>query len=735
MREEAELEIFDDLDTDDAQASGRCPRWKILVVDDDDEVHQATAYALHDVVILGRRLELVSARSAEEALQKIDSYGDIAVALVDVVMETDDAGLQLVKCLRSAGLKDMRIVLRTGFPGYAPELDVVNNYEIDDYHTKDELSRTRLISVLITSIRAYDRIKHMAEHRRGLELIVDSAKELFRRTNLSLFANGVLTQIAALLQVAPSGFVSVHSRHKGTVDILAGIGAYADMDVQFRNDLGPELQALLDATEGHQEPSIVNGRMALWVEDNRGSQLFIVLETHGDEIAEAELDLLRLFSANIAIGFRNVSLIDALDRMAFTDPLVGLPNFNACQKIVADALAGERKGNIIQVFVCDFSTTVASYGVRLTIELIRMAHARLAAICNEADRSGISLVTESVLSFVDHSGRITPTMLGDALAEPYVIDGVELATKASSVIIPLSQISPASGTAAERASFAALVHVKRHKDGRHVMFGEAEQQAVRREEMLRQALKAATGNFEGFATFLQAKTDLESGRVCGAEALLRWTCKGEAVFPNEFIPIAEQSGLTRALTDFVLTSVSQCRIRQADTTLPVAVNLSMADLNVPGFASWLCRRVDELGLSPEAVEFEITEAIAMHGMTAVSQVRKLNQHGFRISLDDFGTGYSSLAHFNRLAISTLKIDRAFVAPLTRENARGSLCAAIHSMALPLAVDCVAEGIETEEQWQALQSIGCKVGQGYLFSRPVPIEVFDPARLARRPPVL
>ena len=193
MNNDLELELFDDAADDGAAFAGR--PWKVLVVDDNPDVHAATDYALKDVSIFGRPLKTISAHSVDEAIVRAEEHEDIAVSMIDVVMETDDAGMKLVKALRNKGFSDMRLVLRTGYPGYAPELAVVTDYEIDGYHTKDELTRTRLISLLTTSIRAYDSIRAMSRSREGLELIVRSARQLFRRGNLEMFAEGVLTHL------------------------------------------------------------------------------------------------------------------------------------------------------------------------------------------------------------------------------------------------------------------------------------------------------------------------------------------------------------------------------------------------------------------------------------------------------------------------------------------------------------------------------------------------------------
>ncbi|MBB4121875.1 EAL domain-containing protein [Martelella radicis] len=721
MNDDLELELYDDGPADDASVSAR--PWKILVVDDNPDVHAATEYALKGVVIFGRPLETVCAHSASEAIAKVGEHDDIAVSMIDVVMEADDAGLSLVKALRDMGFSDMRVVLRTGYPGYAPELSVVTDYEIDGYHTKDELSRTRLISLLTTSIRAYDGIRAMSRSREGLELIVKSARQLFRRSNLEMFAEGVLIQIAALIGVEPNGLVCARDRKTGAMRVVAGIGRFSSLGLKPLPDVGDEMKALFANAQESEDPVFAENYLGLYVDNGDDGHLFAALETDRP-VGHPELDLLRLFSSNIAVGFRNLTLIEALDRLAFRDAFLDLPNLNSFEHALGAALDGSRVGYIVKVYVCDYQNMVASFGSPVANKVMQEAYARLSHLCQ--GKCTIALIAEGAFGIVDPECQLSTRSLSRVLDQVYLIDGIELAPRPTSVMIPMDDL-PEDRSRAISVATAALIHIRSVEDGAHVVYGKAERRAWERRNMLQDALKASVETGRGFSLMLQPKVELESGRMYGAEALLRWTLDEEAISPAEFIPIAERTGMTRALTAFVLRQVadwSQLYANADGTPLPIAVNLSMADLNVPGFAMWLCRRVDALGLDRHMLEFEVTEAIAMHGRIAIRQVELLFRRGFRISLDDFGTGYSSFGHLNALPISTVKVDRSFVRDLTGETAGRSLCSVIIAMAEKLGVECIAEGIETEEQRQALLKTGCGRGQGFLFGRPMSMDRFS-----------
>ena len=174
--------------------------WKILIVDDDQEIHAVTKMALADVIISGRQLEFFHAYSGSEALDRLTEHDDIAMVLLDVVMETDDAGLKVAQAIREQlGNDEIRIVLRTGQPGYAPEESVVKNYDINDYKTKTELTRSRLLTTVFSAVRSYQQLCTINENRRGLRKIIHSASNLMEKHSIVNFSEGVVTQIASLL--------------------------------------------------------------------------------------------------------------------------------------------------------------------------------------------------------------------------------------------------------------------------------------------------------------------------------------------------------------------------------------------------------------------------------------------------------------------------------------------------------------------------------------------------------
>ena len=208
--------------------------WNILIVDDDEEIHTVTRLALSDLIVNDRKLNFLHAYSAKEAKTLLHDYGKtIAIILLDVVMETDDAGFDVVRYIReSMGLTEPRIVLRTGQPGYAPEEEVIKLYDINDYKTKTELTRAKLMTTVISSLRSYQQIMTINQNRIGLEKIITSSANLFEEHSVKGFCEGVVTQISSLIGLDAEGLVcaragSVLDKDDNGVYILGAAGEYA----------------------------------------------------------------------------------------------------------------------------------------------------------------------------------------------------------------------------------------------------------------------------------------------------------------------------------------------------------------------------------------------------------------------------------------------------------------------------------------------------------------------------
>src|ERR1700753_1122806 len=223
------LHLIDDTGTVPDDSSVR--KWKIAVIDDDQAVHEGTRFALSDYSLNGAGLEILSAYSAAEGRTLMRDNPDIAAVLLDVIMETDVAGLELVEYIRNEIHNEtVRIILRTGQPGQAPERRVIVQYDINDYKAKTELTADKLFTSLTAALRSYQQLERMEQTRRGLEIIIDAASTLYDFHSMQRLAEGVLTQLGSLLNVDCAGILVLRddgSTRRDDFSVLAGSGCYS----------------------------------------------------------------------------------------------------------------------------------------------------------------------------------------------------------------------------------------------------------------------------------------------------------------------------------------------------------------------------------------------------------------------------------------------------------------------------------------------------------------------------
>ncbi|TKJ82268.1 GGDEF domain-containing response regulator [Pseudomonas sp. CFBP13509] len=250
---------------------------------------------------------------------------------------------------------------------------------------------------------------------------------------------------------------------------------------------------------------------------------------------------------------------------------------------------------------------------------------------------------------------------------------------------------------------------------------------ARHQQNLESAIRQALEHDE-FALHYQPKLDLKTGRILGAEALIRWfQPRSGWVHPADFIPVAEDSGLIVSLTQWVLRHA--CEQAQAWRTmglapLRISVNISAIDFRQREFVDNLAAILKQTGLPPNQLELEITESVLMQNVDeTVDILNRIKAMGVRLALDDFGTGYSSLSYLRRFPIDVLKIDQSFVRGLHENSQDAQLISAIIGMGKSLELNIIAEGVETVEQLNFLRAQHCEEGQGFLFSKAVPAKDF------------
>jgi signal transduction histidine kinase/CheY-like chemotaxis protein len=293
------------------------PRWKIAVIDDEPAVHDGTRFALSDYRLNGQGLEILSAYSAAEGRELLRRHPDIAVVLLDVIMETDTAGLGLVEFIRK-DLKNetVRIILRTGQPGQAPERRVIVDYDINDYKAKTELTSDKLFTSLTAALRSYQQLQRMVETRRGLEIILEAASTLFDFKSMQRLAEGVLTQIGSLLNVECAGILVLREAQntRETFSVLAGSGCYSrfigsDVSQILENDL----RRLVEEAFARRHHEFSPRRSVLYIRTVSGREVVVVLEA-ARQLSDTDRTLVEIFCSRLSIAFDNVILYEQLQR-------------------------------------------------------------------------------------------------------------------------------------------------------------------------------------------------------------------------------------------------------------------------------------------------------------------------------------------------------------------------------------------------------------------------------------
>ena len=707
--------------------------WRVLVVDDDQDVHEASVLALRGLEILGRPMQLLHAHSAAEALECLRRESDIAVILLDVVMETLTAGLDIIATIRGElALHNTRIVLRTGQPGYAPEIETIRRYDINDYKSKSELTRNKLFTVLSSACRTYDQLCRVEAGRRGLEHIVVASRQLMSEREMQRFAACALEQLAVFLGVPADGFICIgDGRDEGGENgraanaiLLAAQGRLAGCSGQTLAVAAPELVARIEHCLEQQHSLLGTDGIAFYLcgaEARCVSGFLYAVHPHVLDFKQLEV-----FCANIALGGDNVCLFDRLRKAAYTDPLTGLVNRTALIDDLDHRLEVDNgAGQVLALIDIDqFSAFNDLFGHRYGDRLLQAVARRIEATFVPSANCLVARVSNDTFAVLGPDGHVVPASLQSVFALPFSFGEGD---QSLSVSLGLLRLSDSSGSGADclKDAWIGIRRAKGLGQGQHVWYSRAIGIETRERTRLLNALRQAFDSERLFLVF-QPQVELASNRVIGVEALMRWRSEdGLYVSPASFVPIAESSGLIVSLGEWVLRHalLALAELREAGYhDLVMAVNVSAAQFRRPDFIDVVDGALTDTAMPANRLELEVTESVAIIGAELVEQYfHALKQRGIGIAIDDFGTGFSSLSYLDRLPADRIKIDRAFVTALDNGDP-GARGARIAEMVVPLGrrlgMKVLAEGVETEAQAARLRELGCDDVQGFLFARPM-----------------
>jgi diguanylate cyclase (GGDEF)-like protein/PAS domain S-box-containing protein len=420
-----------------------------------------------------------------------------------------------------------------------------------------------------------------------------------------------------------------------------------------------------------------------------------------------------------------------LNYLAYHDALTGLPNrllfLDRFQHAIAKGRRARKQVAILFLDLDQFKKVNDSLGHEIGDQLLRGVGERLKGCAREGDTLARLGGDEFVLLLEDLEQENAPSVVAKKviaqLALTFQVGGFQLYATASIGI----SLFPDNGETVEELVKCADVAMYRAKErGRNNFQYYTPDMNARAQELLllENGLRQALSRNE-LEIYYQPQLDMVTGRFFGTEALLRWNHPERGVLlPGDFLALAEETGLIMAMSEWVIhTACRQNKAWQDQGFQPlvVAVNITPRMFQQPELLRVVGQALDQSGLAARYLELEVTESMIMHNVeAAIETMEVLNHMGVGIAIDDFGTGYSSLSCLRRLPIQKLKIDRVFVSDITSNPNDAAIAASVIALAGSMNLGVIAEGVETQEQRSFLHDRGCRQGQGFLFSKPLPV---------------
>jgi diguanylate cyclase (GGDEF)-like protein len=603
-------------------------------------------------------------------------------------------------------------------------------------------------AVLYLAYRAYmsEREKH-----ESLEFLYESTTILQRTPELDVALAELLrhtrrmfkAEVAELTLVASGDPHTALRTRVGPLDeaeLMEAIDAATLGDVWQRlHDAGPS-GFVVSRTRAERQPTIgdIGYRDALVapLKGDRGTLgMMVVANRLGDVTSfdEDDLRLLETLARHAGVALENGRLGQSLNQLnelkeqlrhqAFHDSLTGLANRSLFLERVTEATSRPNRRHrpvVLFVDLDDFKTVNDSLGHSAGDQLLVAVAGRLRACLRPADLAA-RMGGDEFAVLLERSEVNNAMVVGEriiaSLRQPFMIEGNEVVVRAS---VGIAEYNPLGETAEEllRNADVAMYTAKAQGKGRVAIFEPQMHAAVVARHALSSRLQRALANNE-FVVLYQPVVHLDSGKVAGVEALVRWRQPdGTLVTPGEFMPLAEETGLIVPLGRWVLeTACRQAAVWHElapAKRLHLGVNLSARQVQQPSFIDEVRDALQRTGLDPSTLVLEITETVMMQDTSAtIAKLNELKALGVQLAIDDFGTGYSSLSYLNRFPVDVLKMAQPFVESADRQDS--AFARAIVALGKSLRLRIVAEGIERPDQLHLLRKLGCDYGQGFYFS--------------------
>ena len=704
--------------------------WKVLCVEDDAGYQSALLNGLESLDYGARQVEFFTANSAQEAGSVLAQHPDIGVILLDVVMETDDAGLRLVQSIREGlGNELVRIVLLTGQPGMMPMDDLMANYDIDDYWNKSDLTHDHLQTIVLSNLRTWEHLTVIQQARHGMQMLIESSQRISSKMNLRNYTQSILQELVLLFEFDKGGIVCMAHQHDEVPDkalVFAATGEFSPWANQYLGsiEVDPDISTALMDSFNKQEHVLAGMISALYfTSEDLDERDYVVVVKHNRKLREYEVEMLRVFCENVNLGFKNVALHSRLAELAYYDTTTGLHNKNWLIRQLSGLSQEERKDcKVLMLFVEELAYSEVLFGVQFGRALMKHLHAHLKA-CFVRSIDIALFERDTLLLLVYDRQDYERQDLEHVLHPRLQIDDSLHVIDLLGSLVRLSDVPDKTPAQILGIAKSTLEQAK-HDNVDFGVFSSAQLQLHQDRYALLKDLREAIPTDDVFIN-LQPKIRLSDGALIGFEVLARWRHKdGNMIRPDQFVKMAETSGLIDRL-DRRITRLA-CRAQKVltanDIHVPLSVNVSGVELSRPDFVENFIELLHAETVPSTALDIEVTETQLIAERKAVQRhLERFRECGIRVSIDDFGAGYSSLAYLSTLNTEVLKIDRQFISRMLSTKEDRQVVKMIIELGHTLSMDVLAEGIETQEQYDLLNELGCDMGQGYLMARPMPLD--------------
>jgi len=523
--------------------------------------------------------------------------------------------------------------------------------------------------------------------------------------------------MSIILQCEPRGLVCSMLDGDDFIQVLGGTGPYQSYFGEKLSSVGPELLSQVEQCFNLSEHKYSESTATFLLKSkHRKAALYIECDNppKSDQLQFAEI-----FLTNVSVALDNVRLFVKLRDAAYKDVLTGISNrTNFIERVARFQKPLVNDYVFVLIDVVNFSDINNGLGQEVGNKLLIGIVQRLKE--NYPKAKELSRIGADVFGFLVRRDEFDLKALNEYLSKPF---------NAEDNVLPIDfrialceqQDFQSTGIDTLKVAYIALNQAKKikHKEGVYYTI-EMQDKMAWRLGIIRQLRHDFSRN--KLEVWYQPQLALDDLSLIGCEALLRWPAEnGTYISPAVFVPLAEDAGLIVDIGQWVLEQAcqQQKRLEKMGEEIGIAVNVSVPQFKVKGYAQNVKATLEKYGVKPKNIELEVTESVVMDELdTVVNTLRELKELGIEVAIDDFGTGFSSLSYIQSLPLDRLKIDRAFIKDLPDKDT-GAIASLVISLGAKLGLKTIAEGVETQQQAQFLKDLGCDEVQGFMYAKPMP----------------